>query len=310
MQPNMIQSVNSMGAASSACNIAVLDAALLGQNETVAQRLAGSRDPVLVRNAIIGQWRVGTEWMSLNGISQMHGSHMVRVGLGSYAGENSPEDAIEELTLRQVPLAEVGIAMRELGEQDAYVLANITNSHLEQSLPELLSLGRLTFAHKLLARLPFRADLEDVVEEAHAEPHVTRLAIGLAGSGVGFHTHGLALNAVFYGRKQWFIERPAASASASQRARGQRHAESQSSRALREARQAAPDRDGLLGAQSIARWFREDYAAPPFHDLWRADGFECVQHAGELVYVPSMLQHAVLNLEETFAIAMAMSSEL
>ena len=56
-------------------------------------------------------------------------------------------------------------------------------------------------------------------------------------------------------------------------------------------------------AVPMARWLEAVYSRADFAQAWWRDGFECVQQAGELVYVPPLLRHATFNEVETLAVA-------
>lgn len=188
-----------------------------------------------------------------------------------------------------------------------------TGTQLESRVPELVGLGEEVWRLRFLARSqrprpgpasstrrPLHSD-GDGGSGAPAEDHVTRLAIGGVGSGVYFHSHGLALNAVFHGRKRWWIE------SASQPAsRGRAPpTRSESSVVLNEVGAA------LDAAMPMARWVTDVWdARADLVERWQRDGFECVQLRGELMYVPSKLRHAVVNQELTLAMAMAMDTHV
>ena len=54
---------------------------------------------------------------------------------------------------------------------------------------------------------------------------------------------------------------------------------------------------------SMAEWTKTVYTYADFRELWGRRGWECVQAAGELMFVPAMLSHATLNLGEVLALA-------
>ena len=85
--------------------------------------------------------------------------------------------------------------------------------------------------------------------------------VGPAGSGVNFHQHTNAWNALFYGRKRWFLFPPYT----------------------------------IYGptALPMTEWYRDFY--PQLKDV----AVECIQEAGEMLYVVSML-----DVQRTFAIRM------
>ena len=60
----------------------------------------------------------------------------------------------------------------------------------------------------------------------------------------------------------------------------------------------------------MREWVAGVWSRPELARRWAIDGYECVQHAGELVYIPSKLRHAVLNEEPTLAVAVATDSHV
>lgn len=94
------------------------------------------------------------------------------------------------------------------------------------------------------------------------------ISIGTSGSGGSYHRHGDALAAVMAGAKRWFIRRWAA--------RG-------------------------VGHNELDHTHARELATHEFAD---ADVWQCVQRAGELVFVPAGMHHAVVNLGETLGVSL------
>jgi len=44
------------------------------------------------------------------------------------------------------------------------------------------------------------------------------------------------------------------------------------------------------------------YPTQMFQSWWSRHGIECVQEAGEILWIPRLLQHAVLNMGETIGV--------
>ena len=89
--------------------------------------------------------------------------------------------------------------------------------------------------------------------------------IGPAGSGVGLHEHSNAWNGLVFGRKRWVLLPPF--------------------------EHVGPT------ALPVTDWLQLWYPRQ------RDRAFECVQEAGELLYVPSGYMHAVLNLQPSVGVA-------
>lgn len=98
------------------------------------------------------------------------------------------------------------------------------------------------------------------------EDPVPQLFLGPALSGAPMHFHQDALNALIFGRKSWWLVPPA---------------------------------QGSFSTFPALQWYRE----------WRGNSsgrpltMECVQEAGDIMYVPAAWGHALLNLEPTFGVA-------
>lgn len=91
---------------------------------------------------------------------------------------------------------------------------------------------------------------------------------GRPGSGAPFHIHADAINAAANGRKQWFVYTPART---------------------------------LYSRKTMKRWTEEDLPSLAEEDK----PLQCVQHPGDVVYVPLDWGHGVLNLDEnTFGFAL------
>jgi hypothetical protein len=102
-----------------------------------------------------------------------------------------------------------------------------------------------------------------------AHDHDIFFYIGSDGSGTDFHRHGNAYNALVAGRKHWYLLPPANPPFA------------------------------MVGRKM---WATQDNATQLF---WTVNGAvaECVQHAGEILFVPSEWKHGIYNYGDTLGIA-------
>ena len=98
--------------------------------------------------------------------------------------------------------------------------------------------------------------------------------VGGAGSGVGFHRHGHAWNAIVYGRKRWFLYPPSFDHTAV---------------SMRDV-----DTDGI----GWARRYLSRVTGTPLAPL------ECVLGPSEVLYLPAGWNHATINIQETIGVAM------
>ena len=108
-----------------------------------------------------------------------------------------------------------------------------------------------------------------------------RLALGGSRSGLIFHYHRAALNALFAGRKRWFVFDS-----------GDR--EMPRSLVMR-SKQGVP--------YTMSEWIELVYPREELQAKWKLRGWECTQEPGDLLYVPNNFIHGVLNLGETVAVA-------
>ena len=126
---------------------------------------------------------------------------------------------------------------------------------------------------------------------------MVRLALGRNGSGLVFHMHDLAINALAAGRKRWFVfnnkERSFFSCQRSYYSCLGFVMRSKGGRPL-----------------SMRQWLHTVYPRAAFQATWRRRGWECVQAAGEVFFVPGLLQHGVVNIGETLAVAVTATNVL
>lgn len=100
-------------------------------------------------------------------------------------------------------------------------------------------------------------------EVTHISPLKMQFYLGPALSGAPVHFHRNAWNLLIYGQKRWFMY--------------------------------PPDR-AFYSKKNVWDWWKESYQNAP-------DALECVQHSGDLVFVPDMWGHAVVNLRESVGVA-------
>ena len=115
------------------------------------------------------------------------------------------------------------------------------------------------------------------------DPVLTQFNLGPALTGAQPHFHGDAWNGLAYGRKQWFISRP--------------------SRAFF-ARSGQRVIDWLATPPKLAELTARD-SKNAAHDgsALEASDLLCVQEPGDIVYVPRLWGHAVLNLAQSVGAA-------
>lgn len=90
--------------------------------------------------------------------------------------------------------------------------------------------------------------------------------VGSALSGAPVHYHGSALNLLVYGRKRWFL---------------------------------FPPSKAFYSVTHPHKWYRDHYNTLPEHER----PIELIQEAGDVLYVPQMWGHSVLNLGTAVGVA-------
>ena len=145
----------------------------------------------------------------------------------------------------------------------------------EAGNPDYIFDGAFFAGRRSALRADYHVPLDYFPFQVHQD-NVTFFA-GRAGSGLGFHKHGEAINVLVLGRKQWLIYRP-------------------------ESLSLAMGMDpGLSGAQ----WLEQIYPTLPAE---ARPEFECVQEAGEILYLPALFHHATVNLEDSLGLATRQAS--
>jgi hypothetical protein len=115
------------------------------------------------------------------------------------------------------------------------------------------------------------------------DPVLTQFNLGPALTGAQPHFHGDAWNGLVYGRKQWFVSRPSRAFFARS---GQRVIDWL----------ATPLKLAQLTARDSEDGTQDDSASTESDLL-------CVQEAGDIVYLPRLWGHAVLNLAQSVGAA-------
>ena len=110
------------------------------------------------------------------------------------------------------------------------------------------------------------------------------ISIGADLQGLSFHFHGAAWNTVLFGKKRWILYDPQ---------RWDSNITKQRYMAL-----AGPEEDIL----SSPEWIRQLYHDPVRTSELRAYGHDCIQHAGEMMFVPRQWMHMVVNIGDTVSV--------
>ena len=255
------------------CNFATLDASSLAA-DALADAIGRTNMPLLIRGLdslrnTLAAWQDRAEFLS------QHGDEVVRVGSGVSLGISGPENGLPGSSFLRSrghvdpsppprTLHQVAEAMRADGwSEDDYVFYNV--SRPDRSLPTLLE---PLWRQAMRARDGPFATPGDAVE---------RLALGPNGSGLVFHQHELALNALAAGAKRWFVF------------------EHKNAAYLLRAKNGRP--------YAMRDWLAIHYPREATQKVWEQHGWECTQRVGEVVAVPKGLMHGVVNIGEALAVA-------
>jgi hypothetical protein len=119
-------------------------------------------------------------------------------------------------------------------------------------------------------------DSDDYFPKSHPErERGAYFFLGRRGSGAGFHSHDHAYNALLFGRKRWFLLPPVSGFGALG------HTLSSLTSAMEAERQGVGNELESMKPRML----------------------QCMQHAGEVLFVPSMWSHAVVNDELAAGVA-------
>ena len=293
-----------VGGGEAPCTLATVDAQGLTLDQ-LAARLRSSREPVLIRHAMdVSEWALRSDVLAahsaLNVTVTMAGEQS-----GAYQWAQRPEASDvqfivggqgAEVRIVRFGMSELAEAMRNgsVGH-DSYCFDDVQRTSLESALPEpLVALNDWL----LVARHGPKWWSDEERAELVASPRLRGaihggafLAMGVNGSGGSLHAHTDALLGLLLGRKRWIV------------AKGERaHARGSSRSSRLTPRQEGSYRARALVAELEARGSLTASAST-------ADGhddayWQCVQEAGELVWMPEGLSHTVLNVGETIGVSL------
>ena len=110
------------------------------------------------------------------------------------------------------------------------------------------------------------------------------ISIGADLQGLTWHNHREAWNVVIFGKKRWLLWDPTR----------WRHNVTRQRRMVRD----VVTHEHLAGHE----WIKQLYPDPERMEEIRAHGHDCIQHAGELMYVPERWMHMIVNLGDTVSV--------
>ena len=259
------------------CNFQRVDVAPLSP-VALRRKIDQANEPLLLTN--FGAW--GASISDRVHFIREWGDLFVKSVNGAEFTFTSPEEAAEDGTTTAVPHSLGAFAEREGSStaSDAYVFYNISGTAALQ---------------RLLAEMP-RTLRSAVAGGVHRNSSLVRLSYSGSGSGLLFHVHLAAINAVIAGRKRWF-------AFSSEISLAGEEVGSEALKAMRVlARHDFAQPPGHTAQRGMRDWLQLEHSKPEVADAWGRVAWECTQKANEVVVMPALLTHGVLNLDETLAV--------
>lgn len=290
--------------------------------ETVSRVLAGRRVPLLLTGLPVPTYS-RAEFLSLFGeqrVAISGGAAYAKLGpelaVGVEVGVEGGTQSVHELVTAAGwaasawSLVDWAKAMRDgraasINAGDAYCFHNVTGVGPPLEPSWLVDLWQLADGHAQHATVAEGA--------AHPYLHITRVSLGANGSGTGFHQHGAALAMLLGGSKRWYMHRASRQIPPPGERRPWLDRVFVEQRINQRTRAVASSPDDWKGAlvtpRQMSEWARDVYADAAFQRVWRlCDAcWECTQRAGELMYVPSKIAHATLNVGEALGVAITNS---
>ena len=278
-----------------ACNIETLR-----DEPDMLDRISKATAPLRILYST-NSWRAVRDWQSIPAFLDSHGNASVGIVSGVAVASMGPEQALARTWVRgpngHMRLASSVAASRRhqpsrlvlpLREylqavhngtlpRDAYVFHDLAGPDLRPLADRLRDVADMFRSCSITRTHGLRA-LKSLPPRAGSGR--LRLALGAAGSGNTWHMHGDALNLVLGGQKRWWLYN---------------RSTYQARRAVQNAPHWLPTPDWL--AQATAH----NEPMPTWH---------CTQRAGELIFVPGGIPHAVLNVDgDALAVAVQHDAE-
>ncbi|XP_066271177.1 uncharacterized protein [Branchiostoma lanceolatum] len=151
--------------------------------------------------------------------------------------------------------------------EEMIALKDYVHAHMD-----MVNASSVDMAYVVDSKLPSYAELQDKIYPPEYLQYFQKpaglLFLGRSGLGLGWHEHGDAWNGVVFGEKHWYVYN----------------------------RSVVPP--GLHWYQP-ADWAKYVYKLLPYHKR----PLECVQEAGDIVYIPQGFYHSAINMGETIAVS-------
>lgn len=233
-----------------------------------------ARRPVVLRGAATN-WELRKKWTKKMFVEYdaMLGGAGVKVGKIPYGNLYGGSDTLTTIGAHIAAMFKQNPAHGGNGSESAvplYVFTTLPNGNdrdliITEALPELAT-WMCPNAFDDVEYIGTFPGLKRVLPFLTFAPGNLQMAIGSPGSGAPFHMHSHAVNANLHGRKRWFMYNA-----------------------------TRPQLSNLPALE----FYENVYPALPPADR----PLECVQQAGDIMYVPAFFSHAVLNVDDSVAVA-------
>eukprot|EP00804_Cyclotella_cryptica_P011474 CCRYP_016394-RB/>CCRYP_016394-RB protein AED:0.43 eAED:0.43 QI:195/1/1/1/1/1/4/148/320 len=230
-------------------------------------------EPVIVKNVTDG-WMALQHWTKEEMIRR-YPDVMVGMGSSRDLGQTGPDDAGD--ALRKVSIKD--FIVNHMHDADKYVFdrkLNMPDDLLKDCEPYPMPTRQYKEDYDAVMKL-------GLPEREMWKDHLA-LTIGRDLQGLTFHRHNAAWNVVVFGTKRWILYD------------GERFAQN-----ITRLKRMTRDVDNPIQLTG-ANWIRQLYNKNERMEEIRTYGHDCIQRAGEMLYVPYGWAHMVVNIGDTVAI--------
>ena len=269
------------------CEFDVLEASTLSADRFRALALKAQR-PLLIVGTAMREWPAWSAWRSWDLLAEEFRDARFRVGAGPYPAQN---ETLRSFAHRAAAAGAAPMNVFQFGQ-----VPTLFTLHGEARM--LSMCGRGTVAIPIPYSEPLHADARvacALLARLRVPPWLrpaqithAALLLGTRRSGIDFHEHKDAVNALLRGEKWWAIRPPGLAPSAAAAAAGAGGAAARRAR-LRSALPTAA-RDG--GTDDVGRAVLA--ALDNSSGVEAAPALLCVQRAGEIVYIPQDAPHSAI----------------
>eukprot|EP00571_Detonula_confervacea_P002185 CAMPEP_0172326870 /NCGR_PEP_ID=MMETSP1058-20130122/57864_1 /TAXON_ID=83371 /ORGANISM="Detonula confervacea, Strain CCMP 353" /LENGTH=331 /DNA_ID=CAMNT_0013043765 /DNA_START=102 /DNA_END=1097 /DNA_ORIENTATION=- len=248
---------------------------IISVEEWEAERYWEREDPVIVQNVTDG-WPALEHWTKEEFLRR-YPDVMVGMGRSKDLGQTGPDDAGDRLTKTTIKDFVVN-HMHDLNTEK-YVFdrkLNMPDGLLDDCQPYPMPTRMFSDYGEALIGM-------GAPERTMWKDHLA-LTIGRDLQGLTFHRHNAAMNTVVFGSKRWILYDAERIASSKTRLK-----------------RMTRDVDNPIQL-TTSEWIRKLYHMDERMDEIRNYGHDCVQRAGEMIYVPRGWAHMVINIGDTVAI--------